>query len=231
MKIAIIVAMGKEMELLLPLIEDVQHVSAGYSGGTAWQGRVGRHTIVLTQCGIGKVNAALAADALLREHQPDLVLNSGVAGALGHKVPVLGIVVADRVAYHDVWCGPGTDWGEAAGCPLYFEATSMVSQLPALTGQPDVYHGLLCSGDIFVSGVETTHKILDRFPEAIAVDMESGALAQTCLRHNVPFCCIRVISDSPDEDNANIEQYEDFWKDAPRHTFEALTRVIDELPE
>lgn len=222
--------MTKELEILLPLVQDIFPAPAENSVNPVWTGRLGRHDVVITQCGIGKVNAALGTDALLRVYSPDLVLNTGVAGALAHRAGVLDVVVADRVAYHDVWCGPGTPWGEAAGCPLYFGGASEVLALPSLAESDTIHHGLLCSGDIFVSGGETSRTILDRFPEALAVDMESGAIAQTCLRHKVPFCCIRVISDTPDEDcSDNAAQYTDFWNDAPKRTFGVLTSALNEL--
>ena len=63
------------------------------------------------------------------------------------------------------------------------------------------------------------------YPDALAVDMESAAIAQVCYLKNVPFICMRVISDTPGGDD-NISQYENFWADAPRHTFEALKALL-----
>lgn len=231
MKIAIIVAMSKELSLLLPLISDLKAVTVGDNDAQAYTGRIGVHDVVAMQCGIGKVNAALAADALLRTHKPDLLLNTGVAGGLTSATPVMTVVVADRVAYHDVWCGPDTPWGQAAGCPTCFEADPAVAHMPLLEVTAGVEHGLLVSGDIFVGGDEEPKRILSRWPEALAVDMESGALAQVCYRRGVPFCCLRVISDCPGADTDNAAQYGDFWTAAPAHTFGILSAMVAALPE
>ena len=220
MKIAVIVAMDKEMSLLLPLIEDQSTVPANDT--TFHTGRMGRHEIVACKCGIGKVNAAIGALTLIDTFHPDLVINTGVAGGTGKGASILDVVVADEVAYHDVWCGPGTEPGQAAGCPARFGCPLT----PETIARIGAKHGLVASGDIFVSREEDVKRILGLYPEAMAVDMESGAIAQVCYVKNVPFVCIRVISDTPGAAD-NIAQYENFWTDAPHHTFEALNALLE----
>lgn len=226
MKIGVIVAMGKELRLLLPLLSDVRVEDTGRF--TLRFGRLGRHEVCVTQCGIGKVNAALSTDMLIRYFSPELVINTGVAGGADDSMHVLDVLVATAVAYHDVWCGPGTEWGAAAGCPplLLPYAPLVGAARLALASDPHFREGLLCSGDIFVSKAEEVALIKSRFPEALGVDMESGAIAQTCALASVPFGIIRVISDTPGQAE-NISQYENFWSDAPAETFRALTRILD----
>ena len=79
-----------------------------------------------------------------------------------------------------------------------------------------------------MSEVETVRHILELYPDAIAVDMESAAIAQVCHIKGVPFVCIRVISDTPGAAD-NIAQYQNFWDDAPQHTFSALQHVISAI--
>ncbi len=224
MKIGIIVAMGKELALLLPLISDCTERQGAYYGKMAGK------EVCVVQCGIGKVNAALTTDRLLREFKPDIVINTGVAGGADLSMHVLDILVATQVSYHDVWCGPGTVWGEASGCPARMECDSAVTKaaLKSAESSSNVHYGLICSGDIFVSTVEETSLIKSHFPDALAVDMESGAIAQTCTLRHTPFAVIRVISDTPGAAE-NISQYENFWSDAPAETFAMLTRIIELL--
>lgn len=221
--IGIIVAMGKELRLLLELLQDASAVSAkGYEMHT---GTIAGRRVVAMQCGIGKVNAALGALAMIETFHPDVIINSGVAGGTGAGAGVLDLVLADAIAYHDVWCGPGTQWGQAAGCP---EAFACPADAPALAAKLGAKHGLIASGDIFVSREEDVRRILGLFPQAIAVDMESGAIAQACYLNGVPMLCLRVVSDTPGQAD-NISQYENFWDDAPRHTFQAINQLIQEL--
>lgn len=227
MKIGIIVAMGKELDLLLPAMKNVE--STEIDGYTFFSGTIGGHSVAAMQCGIGKVNAALGCRALIEKFSPELIINTGVAGGTGSAARVLDVVVASRVAYHDVWCGPGTRWGEAAGCPLYFEGAPQVLALNALKENPRVKFGLVASGDIFVNSADTVKHILSLYPDAVGVDMESGALAQTCCRFGVPFVCLRVISDTPGEVADNGAQYESFWTAAPREAFDLVKEIISEL--
>ena len=159
---------------------------------------------------------------------PHLIINTGVAGGTG-AAGILDVVLADRIAYHDIWCGPGTEEGDAAGCPRFFTPPAAVLRLPCATAR-GIKHGLVCSGDRFISTPAEVKHILGLYPDALAVDMESAAIAHVCHLRNVPFVCLRVISDTPGAAD-NIAQYENFWEDAPRHTFEALSALLAELPE
>ncbi len=223
MKIGLIVAMQKELDLLLGMLDE--YTNTEVDGYVFYGGRIGATEIVAMSCGIGKVNAALGTTAMIDRFSPDVVINSGVAGGTGKGASILDVVLADRIAYHDVWCGPGTEWGEAAGCPRFFECPQPTK---ALAGRLGVKSGLVASGDIFVSRTEDVHRILELYPEAMAVDMESAAIAQACYRKSVPMYCIRVVSDTPGAAD-NISQYENFWNDAPLHTFETVKLLIETL--
>lgn len=226
MKIGIIVAMGKELDLLLPLLSDTSAVTI--NNFTFHKGKAGRHEIVALQSGIGKVNAAVATLTLIENFHPALVMNTGVAGGTGNGASILDVVVGTRIAYHDCWCGPGTEWGEAAGCPRYFESVPEIARLSFLAENPRVKKGLIASGDIFVSRPEDVNRIKSLFPDVMAVDMESAAIAQVCNIKSVPFFCIRVVSDTPGADD-NIAQYENFWTDAPRETFEIIREILKSI--
>lgn len=227
MKIGIIAAMSKELQLLLPLMNDVEIVEA--SGFRFHIGTIGSASVVAMQCGIGKVNASVGCVTMIDMFHPDMVINTGVAGGTGSAAGILDIVVAEAVAYHDVWCGPGTQWGEAAGCPGRMETDARLLALECLNDVPHLHKGLIASGDIFVDRASQVEHILSLYPDAMAVDMESGALAQTCRLRAVPFFCFRVVSDTPGAGVDNAAQYEHFWEDAPKSAFGLLSRIIGEL--
>ncbi|MDE6352293.1 MAG: 5'-methylthioadenosine/adenosylhomocysteine nucleosidase [Muribaculaceae bacterium] len=226
MKIGIIVAMGKELDLLLPLLSNPSAVTI--NDFTFHKGNVSNHDVIALQSGIGKVNAAIATLTLIENFHPSLVINTGVAGGTGNNASILDVVIGERIAYHDCWCGPGTEWGEAAGCPRFFESVAEIGDLPFLAKNHKVKKGLIASGDIFVSRPEDITRIKALFPEVMAVDMESAAIAQVCHIKEVPYFCIRVISDTPGGED-NIAQYENFWSDAPRETFEILREILQTI--
>lgn len=225
MKIGIIVAMHKELELLLPLLQNSEESRMG--GCEFHRGKVGRHDVIAMQCGIGKVNAAIGTLTLVNSFLPDFVINSGVAGGADQSISVMDVVAGARVAYHDVWCGPESELGQVQGLPLYFEgAQRLLNLVPDREG---IHKGLICSGDQFIDTLDAVSRIKGNFPEALAVDMESGAIAQVCHLNKVPFLALRVISDSPGASHDNTRQYLDFWADAPQETFNLVKDIITRL--
>lgn len=215
------------MQLLLPLIENIQ--TSETEGFTLYSGEISGKSVCAMKCGIGKVNAALGCSAMIRSFEPSLIINTGVAGGTGGVAGVLDVVAATAVGYHDVWCGPGTEPGEAAGCPRLFAGAESVLSLPILREDPKVKFGVMASGDVFVDSPELVSHILRLYPEAAGCDMESGALAQTSYRYGVDFACLRVISDTPGQVSDNGAQYESFWVKAPEETFEILKSIIAAL--
>lgn len=225
MKIGIIVAMESELAMLLPLVDNMTETAV--NGHIIRRGRMGDNEVALMQTGIGKVNAAIGAISLIDTFSPDLIVNTGIAGGTGRGAGILDVVIADSVAYHDVYCGPGNARGQVQGLPERFdcsEAASLVN-LDAVKDNPDVKHGLIASGDLFVSIPEELWTVLEVQPDAIAVDMESGAIAQVCHLRDVPFLAIRVVSDTPGVDNHH-EQYGEFFSIAPRSTFEVVKALL-----
>ena len=76
--------------------------------------------ILLVKAGIGKVNAALAAQKAC-DAGADLVISTGLAGGIDTSLRQGDIVLAEKVCYHDVWCGEPNQRGQVQGLPLYFE--------------------------------------------------------------------------------------------------------------
>ena len=222
MNIGIIVAMSKELQLLLPLLNN--RSESKIDGLSFHKGEIGNNTVVAMQCGIGKVNAALGTLTMIKNFDIDLIINSGVAGGADKSINVMDIVIGERVAYHDVYCGPESTLGAVQGLPLYYPACQSV--LKSLTCDGSLRFGLICSGDQFIDTVEQLNRIKDSFPEALAVDMESAAIAQTCYLYKKDFISMRVISDSPGASHNNALQYENFWETAPEHTFTVLHNLI-----
>lgn len=227
MKIAIISAMEKERKLILPLIKNA--ISENLDGLEIFKGEIGQHQIILIKCGIGKVNAAICTYKTIRDFHPDLILNTGVAGGASSHSEIGDILIADYVAYHDVWCGPGTEPGVADGVDVFMECDPSVVKLARdILGNQRYLVGLICSGDRFISEKEEIIEIHKLFPEVLAVDMESAAIAHVCVKEGVKFNIIRIVSDTPGS-GKNLEEYKNFWKEAPEKTFALIKEILLEL--
>ena len=219
MRVGIIVAMDSEYALLQAAL-------------ASQKGRIGVHQVWVSKSGIGKVNAALMASELIAQHQVDCVLNTGVAGSADDSVDVMDIVVGGEVRYHDVWCGDGNEKGQVQGLPACFRADDLLLQTmrQSASDESRVHFGLICSGDKFITTADEIWAIKCDFPQALAVDMESAAIAQVCHLRNVPFLSMRVISDKPTATSDHRRQYADFWRTAADSTFGAVVKMIEMLP-
>ncbi|MCM1108083.1 MAG: 5'-methylthioadenosine/adenosylhomocysteine nucleosidase [Clostridium sp.] len=221
MKIGVMVAMQSEYERLKARM-----------GMTSDTGRLDNgNELRLLQCGIGKVNAAVNAVQLIRDWQPDCVISTGVAGGIDAVLGVTDVVVGSRLAYHDVWCGEGNVYGQVQGLPAVFEANgALVEAAMAVKGESRLHSGLICTGDCFITDCEELQAVKRKFPEALAVDMESTAIAQACYLFGVPFLSFRVISDTPGCDG-HQKQYENFWGIMAERSFAVTWQFLSSLPE
>lgn len=216
--------MRSEFELVLGLINNPETIV--HDGVEMVVGRIGAYSVTLMQCGIGKVNAAVGTVAMIDSFNPGLIINTGIAGGTGGGAQIMDIVVAEAVAYHDVYCGPPNPRGVVQGMPGRFECRIPAElNLSALEGNPRIRRGLIASGDIFVSTPQELAAVLAVQPDAIACDMESAAIAQVCHRRSVPFLAIRVVSDTPGADD-HLAQYENFFTVAPQSTFSLLKSLL-----
>ena len=212
MKIAVIVALDGEYKLVEELL--------GGTFGTLPNG----NEVELYRCGIGKVNAAMGVTSILESTRPDVVISSGVAGSIDPSLKPLDVIVADSIAYHDVWCGPGIPFGQVQGLPQFFQTDRAL--FGKATGLPfeSIRPGLIASGDRFIEKPDEIAAIKKLYPDALAVDMESGALAQVCHIYEAPFISFRIISDSGDG-----ASYDDFWKTAGSESFTLLRAFLEAI--
>ena len=231
MKIGVLTAMTSEFEQLAVLLEGA--VECLHNGIGYLKGCVGENEIILRQCGIGKVNAALGAAELIRAFAPDVMVSTGVAGGIDCCLGVMDVVVSTSIVYHDVWCGMGCEYGQVQGMPAVFVADeAMCRAAQSLNDDADnatrIHAGLICTGDQFITNRDELDKIKGNFPAGLAVDMESAAIAQTCHIYGVPFVSFRIISDTPGVDK-HIEQYENFWGEMANRSFGVTKRFLSSL--
>ena len=213
MKIGIIVAMDKEFAQL-------QKVFGNDSN------------IVLQKCGIGKVNAAIGATMMIEKHHPDVIISSGCAGGADPSLNVGDVVVAMETTYHDAYCGDNCAYGQIMGMPKRYELADKLIAIVQQFGSDchAITMGLTVSGDWFVDSREKMREIMQHFPEAKAVDMESCSIAQVCYTFGVPFVSFRIISDVPLKDH-KAEMYFDFWDRLADGSFEVTNRFVELLQQ
>ena len=216
--------MDKEFAQLKTLLDDCRAERHHFKNFVI--GTLDGAEIILQQCGIGKVNSAIGAVEMIDCYQPDLVVSTGVAGGADVTLSPLDVVVAAECTYHDAYCGEEVARGQIMGQPARFVSPkALVDKALALSGVVDgikIRSGLTVSGEWFVDSREKMRQILADFPDAVAVDMESCSIAQTCHIYQTPFISFRIISDVPLKDHKGA-QYFDFWNRMAEGSFE-ITR-------
>ncbi len=160
--------------------------------------------------GVGKVNAAMAAEILCLKYGVDLILNAGVAGCVG-DLPIGALVVASEFVQHDVDT-------TAVGDPIGLVST--VNQTVFPTWRPERCVELLgtlgaeasaarvATGDWFAVKGPRSVWLRDTFSPAL-VEMEGGAIAQVCLRNGTAFVSLKSVSDHLCSERQK-EEYFDF---------------------
>ena len=228
MKIGIITAMSSEQKQLANQLENPTERKEGPF--TYTEGTIKNNTIILMQCGIGKVNAAAGAVEMIRNFAPDCIISTGVAGGIDSCLNVMDVVVSSWIVYHDVWCGEGNAYGQIQGLPLYFTGNETLYQCAiSLDTETAIHGGLICSGDKFITDRQELETIKANFPEGLAVDMESASIAQVCHLYEVPFISFRIISDTPGAEK-HLEQYKNFWGEMADRSFHVTEAFLKALP-
>lgn len=192
-------------------------------------GKMGESKVVLLQCGIGKTNAASGVTNLIMSFHPDYIISTGAAGGIDAKLNVMDIVIGKDVCYHDVICGDNYDPGQVQGLPRFFPGNAhLIDIATSLQTDIRIVPGLICTGDQFITNRDELNVIKEKYPEGLAVDMESAAIAQVCHLWNVPMLSFRIISDTPGVD-AHFEQYLNFWDTMAEKSFAVTKEFLSKI--
>ncbi len=200
--LGIIAAMDMELDGLLARMENPQEKVI--SGRRFLSGAICGKPVVAAVCGIGKVNAAVCAQAMIMAYAPAAVINTGVGGALNKTLRVCDAVVAEYAVQHDV---DTTALGDLVGFVSTVNTVRFETDPYLSAGLKDALEavgvramlGGIATGDRFVSAREEKERIVSLFG-CDACEMEGAAIAQVCKLNGVPCAILRSISDGADEE-------------------------------
>ena len=203
--IAIIGALQIEIDPLCEKMENLRERTC--FGQIFYEGNLLGHPVVLTRCGIGKVNAGRTAQLLISEYQPSCIINTGVAGCVSASLLPGWVVIADKLAQHDMDttpCGDPLGYMPCIDGVFFPSDTRLCQQLfdaaqHATNGNACM--GTIVSGDQFIADSAKTRAFHEQFGAA-AVDMESAAIAQVCHLCGIAFAALRTMSDKADSEGA-----------------------------
>ena len=227
--IGIIGALDIELERLIGAMREPAHREI--SGVPFTCGKLLGTDVVIARAGVGKVNAAVCAQTMALIYEPELIINSGVSGALSPDLRVGDVVIGTDVVQHDV---DTTAMGDEPGFvstvdrlsfPLDNFASTAIAAAAEELGIRAV-RGRIASGDQFVASTERKEEIVRLF-SAVTCEMEAGAIAHVCFLNRVPCAVIRCISDGGNEEAPM--SYEEFLPLAAKNSSELTLAYLKSL--
>jgi adenosylhomocysteine nucleosidase len=250
MKIGIIGAMDEELIPIRAILSNLEKIKKG--SRTFWHGEDYGNQIFLTRCDPGKVNAVIATQQMIDLFSVDAIFNMGSSGALAPELEVGDLVVASEFIQHDF---DVTDWGLKPGELMFdilmsdetgqmqFRSQQVFKSHPGLTQlavevaqnteltplgnhSPKIYTGRIVSGDQFIGKLEKARELWSAH-HGLCTDMEAAAIAHTCEVNQVPFLCIRAISDKAD--HSAVVSFTDFLVGATANYGKLFERILKQV--
>ena len=201
-KLGIIGAMTIEIETLKEHLTDM--ALSTHAGMEFCEGKLEGLDVVIVQCGGGKVNAAMCAQALCSCYGVTHLVNTGIAGSLCADLDIGDLVLSQDAMYHDFDCVHfGYEMGKVPGMDtVTFPADkAMMDYAFAAAEAVNPGHtkiGRIASGDQFVADKALKDQIISR-TQGLCTEMEGAAIAHTAYRNQIPFVILRAISDKADD--------------------------------
>lgn len=252
MKIGIIGAMDEELISIRAIIQNLEKIEKGKR--TFWRGTAHGHEIFLTRCDPGKVNAVIAVQQTIDHFSVDAVFNMGSSGALAPELEVGDLVVATEFIQHDF---DVTGWGLKPGELMFdilmsgdagqmqfrsqqiFHSDKKLTEkavriaqnitLTQLNGHsPKTHTGRILSGDQFIGQPEKAQGLWGTH-RGLCTDMEAAAIAHTCEVNEIPFLCIRAISDKAD--HSAVVSFTDFLVGATANYGRIFDQLIQQMSQ
>ena len=225
--LGIIGAMDVEVAKLKERMTDVEITKA--ASMEFYKGKLNRAEAVVVRAGVGKVNAACCAQALIDRFPVSCVINTGIAGSLRAEIDIGDVVLATDAVEHDMDASifgyaPGKVPGMDAEAFAADAALRRVARESCEKVNPDirVYEGRIVTGDQFISRSENKAWLTETIG-GFCTEMEGAAIAHTAYLNQVPFLIVRAISDKAD-DSAQMD-YPTFEAKAVEHS----VRLIEEM--
>ncbi len=198
-KAGILCAAQDELAPFLPWMEIREETKKGLV--TFHHGTLEGVNAVACWCGVGKVNAAIAAQLLADTYQCDFILNSGACGGMTDAWQELDTIISTEVAHHDMHPGILTEYHPYRNS-IWFPADENLLKAARAAAdhfpQHKVAFGRTATGEAFIDN--SNRDGINKTLAPLSVDMETAAMAQVCHAFQTPFLAIRTITDTPAHD-------------------------------
>lgn len=228
MKIAIMGAMPEEIAPLLEFFTEYKTVN--YANNKYYLVDYKGSEIVIAYSKIGKVNSTITASTMIQKFGCETLLFSGVAGGVCDSLRVGDLVVATKLAQHDLDISAfGHPYGYVPEGSVFEDADSSLIEIAKEVAEEkaiDLKEGIVVTGDQFVCDEERKKWIAQTF-SASALEMEGASVAVTCNALGVPFFILRAISDAADMDASF--SFDEFLETSAKESADFVIAMIEKI--
>lgn len=227
-KIAIMGAMPEEVEPIVAKLDNLKETI--YAANKYYEGSYNGQEVVVAYSKIGKVFATLTATMLIEKFGCNMLLFSGVAGAISDELKIGDLIIADGLCQHDLDITAfGHPYGfvpEGEVCiPTDVNLRNIAKEIAKQKGLT-LKEGVIATGDQFVANAQRKDWIGDTF-KADALEMEGASVAVVCNALDVPFFILRAISDSADMDASF--NFDEFLESSAKISADFILSMVDAI--
>lgn len=228
MVIGIIGAMDSEVALIIDKFDECEKIIIG--NYIFYKATVNNNTCILSKGGVGKTNIAICTTLLINNFNPELIINTGIAGGI-LPLKQYDLVLASRLLYHDVDVSAlGYEKGQIPGSSKYFMADeSSLMQVKEIlqSFNIDYKEGIVLTGDTFVTSTNQVESFL-KDEEIVVCEMEGASVAHVCHQFGVAFVSIRYISDVVNS-TEQVNDYQTFELQTAKKSSEICYNILEKI--
>ncbi len=229
MRIGIMGAMREEIEPILELVDEVD-TEIDYAKNKYYKAKYNGTELVIAYSKIGKVNSALTAATMIEKFGIDILLFSGVAGAINENLHIGDLIIATKLCQHDLDITAfGHPYGYVPESKVFVETDEGLNNIAKNVAKKlnkKLLSGIIATGDQFIANPEKKEWIKNTF-NADALEMEGASVGFVCDSLGVPFFVLRAISDSADMD-AGFD-FDKFLEGSAKESAKFLMEMVREI--
>ena len=200
-KVLIVTAMTAEQKHLTTLLEEstsFEQQNSKYTSNTL--------NIETYNTGIGMVNAASKLAKYLVDNTPDIIINTGCAGAHSPDINIGDVIIGEdcvsttNVIVKDNYVIHYGTRVDNLNDIKYWQSDQTLRSIAfhsniILTKNASIHYGRIGSSDVWLDSTERIKWTHSKF-NTLCEDMEAAALAQVSAEYRIPFLSIKDISNS-----------------------------------
>ena len=229
MIIGIMGAMREEIEPILELVDEIDG-EVDYGGNKYYKARYDNIDLVIAYSKIGKVNSALTASTMIEKFGIEMLLFSGVAGAINENLHIGDLIIATELCQHDLDITAfGHPFGYVPESKTFIKTNEKLNQMAKNVAKKlnlKLIDGVIATGDQFIAHHDKKEWIKTTF-NADAIEMEGASVGFVCDSLGVPFFVLRAISDTADMD-AGFD-FDKFLEGSAKNSAEFLIKMLEEI--